>query len=230
MAPETARGDVGEERTAPPRARILKAARELFYRHGIHAVGVDAIAEAAGTNKTTLYRHFASKDELVAECLREFGREFETAWAEIERAHQGNPKDQLVACLRFLAEFKLDMSERGCALANAAVELPDPDHPARRVIEEFKSRGRDRIIELCRKARLRDPELLADELFLLGEGARVSIQTLGPRGPAQRLAKMFQTLVAAHAGGRPSPNPRNHRPRVERGAGSGERLRTKSVG
>ncbi|HEX3525062.1 MAG TPA: TetR/AcrR family transcriptional regulator [Stellaceae bacterium] len=196
MTPEMARAV--KEATAPPRVRILNAARELFYRCGIHAVGVDAIAEAADTNKTTLYRHFESKDELVAECLRELGREFDTAWAEIERAHVGQPKDQLLAWLRFIAEFKLGPSERGCAFANAAVELPDANHPARRVIEEFKSRHRDLAIELCRKAGLRDPELLADELFLLCEGARSTIQSLGPRGPAERLAEMLQTLVAAH--------------------------------
>ena len=187
-----------ENTTTPPRARILKAAGELFYRYGIHAIGVDAIAEAAATNKTTLYRHFQSKDELVAECLREYSRDFERAWAEIERAHAGKPKDQLLAYLRFIAEFKLDTSERGCALLNAAVELPDPNHPGRCVVEECKSRNRDLISELCCKAGLRDPELLADELFLLVEGARVTIQSLGPRGPAQRLAEMFQTLVAAH--------------------------------
>jgi len=198
MASETVRGELLEEHTAPPRARILKAARELFYQYGIHAVGVDAIAEAADTNKTTLYRHFASKDELVAACLREHGREFEAAWAEIERAHEGKPKDQLLACLRFLAEFKLGKTDRGCALVNAAVELPDPEHPARRVIEQFKSRGCERIVELCRRAGLRDPELLADELFLLSEGARVTLQSLGPNGPAERLAEMFQMLVAAH--------------------------------
>ena len=198
MGLETARGDLLEERTAPPRARILKAARELFYRCGIHMVGVDAIAEAAGTNKTTLYRHFASKDDLIAECMREHGHEFEAAWAEVERAHESKPKEQLLACLGFLAEFKLGTNERGCAFANAAIELPDANHPARRVIEGFKSRGRDRIIKLCGKAGLRDPELLADELFLLIEGARVTIQSLGPRGPAERLAEMFQNLVAAH--------------------------------
>lgn len=128
MAPEDGRRGVLEEGTAPPRARILRAARELFYRHGIHSVGVDAIPEAAGTNKTTLYRHFASKDELVAECLREYGREFETTWAEIEQAHAGQPRQQLLECLRLIAEFKIGTRERGCALANAAVELPDPDH------------------------------------------------------------------------------------------------------
>lgn len=197
MAPETGRIDFAKA-DAPPRMRILRAARELFYRFGIHPVSVDAIAEAAETNKTTLYRHFASKDELVAECLRALDRDFAAAWAEIEQAHAGQPKDQLLAWLRFIAEFKLGDSDCGCAFANAAVELSDANHPARRAIEEIKSRHRDLIITLCRKARLHDPELLADELFLLGEGARVARQSLGPRVPAERLAEMFQTLVAAH--------------------------------
>jgi AcrR family transcriptional regulator len=61
-------------RKLPPRDRLVAVAAELFYRHGIRAIGVDAIAEAAGTNKMTLYRHFASKDELVAECLRQVAR------------------------------------------------------------------------------------------------------------------------------------------------------------
>jgi AcrR family transcriptional regulator len=189
---------VRRDSAAPPRARIVKSARELFYREGIHTVSVDEIAEAAGTNKTTLYRHFESKDALVAECLRELARELERAWVEIELEHAGEPKQQLLAWLRFIAEFKVGPHQRGCAFANAAIQLPDPNHPARRVIEESKSRHRQMIIELCRKAGLRDPELLADELFLLGEGARVAAQALGPRGPVERLSEMFQSLVAAH--------------------------------
>ena len=84
----------------PPRERILAAARELFYRRGIHAVGVDAIAEAAGTNKMTLYRHFASKDVLVAACLSELTQEFDVAWDAIAAAHVGDPEGQLLAWLR----------------------------------------------------------------------------------------------------------------------------------
>jgi len=203
MPPEIGRADVLEDSKVPVRTRILRAASELLYRHGLHTVGVDAIAEAAGTNKTTLYRHFASKDELIAECLREFGREVEIAWAETEKAHAGRPRDQLLAWLKVMAEFKATTTDRGCALANAAVELPDADHPARRVIEALKSRQRILLVELCRRAGLQDPELLADELFLLCEGARLTLQSLGPRGPADRLAEMYETLVAAHA---PMPN------------------------
>src|SRR4030088_2957993 len=80
--------------TLPPREGIRAAARELFYRRGIHAVGVDAIAEAAGTNKMTLYRHFASKDVLIAACLSELMQEFDAAWDAIAAAHVGDPEGQ----------------------------------------------------------------------------------------------------------------------------------------
>src|SRR3984893_809432 len=182
-----------------PRERILTAARELFYRRGIHAVGVDAIAEAAGTNKMTLYRHFASKDVLIAACLVELTREFDVAWDAIAAAHAGDPKGQLIAWLRHVGDFKEYEAERGCALANAAIELPDKDHPARCVIREHKTAHRERLISLCRDARLADPERLADEIFLIWEGARVTAQSVGSQGLSLRLAEMFEALVAYHA-------------------------------
>jgi AcrR family transcriptional regulator len=182
----------------PPRERILAAARALFYRRGIHVVGVDAIAEAAGTNKMTLYRHFASKDALIAACLRELTREFDMAWDTIAAAHAGDPKGQLLAWLRHVCDFKEHEAERGCGLANAAVELPDKDHPARLVIREAKSAHRERLLGLCRDAGLTDPEGLADETQLLWEGARVTAQSVGPEGLSARLSGMLEALVAAH--------------------------------
>jgi hypothetical protein len=88
--------------------------------------------------------------------------------------------------------------DRGCALANAAVELPEKDHPARRVIETYKSGQRNRIVELCAAAGLSEPEMLADELFLLLEGARVSAQTMGREGLSERLVRMGEAMIAAH--------------------------------
>src|SRR5712664_4806387 len=88
----------------PPRARILVAAGELFYRHGIRAVGVEAIAEAAGTNKMTLYRHFASKDELVAEYLRQSAKLADACWDRLEQAHPGDARAQLRAWLAEMAD------------------------------------------------------------------------------------------------------------------------------
>ena len=182
-----------------PRERILTAARELFYRRGIHAVGVDAIAEAAGTNKMTLYRHFASKNVLIAACLSELTQEFDAAWGVIADAHAGDPKGQLLAWLRHVADFKESEADRGCAFANAAVELPDKDHPARRVIREHKSAARERLVRLCRDAKLADPERLADEVFLICEGARITAQSVGSEGLSVRLAGMLEALVRDHA-------------------------------
>ena len=190
----------------PPRQRILAVARELFYRRGIHAVGVDAIAEAAGTNKMTLYRHFASKDELVAACLREQAREIDAEWQAIAAEHLGDPKGQLLAWLQHIGEWLVREAGRGCALANAAVELPDQDHPARRVVREHKSAVRQRLAELCRNAGLNDPEALANEVFLLCEGARVAAQSLGSDESLTRLPVLLRDLVDEH-----TPEPRARR-------------------
>ena len=129
-----------------PRERILAAASDLFYRHRIRAVGVEAIAEAAETNKMTLYRHFSSKDELVAGYLRRLAEKATLAWDRLEADHPGHPSAQLRAWLKDMAAHVASGDERGCPLANAAVELPDKDHPARRVIEEFKTAQRERLI------------------------------------------------------------------------------------
>ncbi len=183
----------------PPRARILAVAGDLFYRHGIRAVGVEAIAEAAGTNKMTLYRHFASKDELVAEYLRQSAKLADTCWDRFAQAHPGDALAQLRAWLEEVAEHVANTDERGCALANAAVELPEKDHPARRVIEEYKTAQRTRLIRLCGAAGLQEPDMLADELHLLLEGARVTAQSVGANGLGARLVRMGEAMIAAHA-------------------------------
>ena len=183
----------------PPRARILAAAGELFYREGIRAVGVDAIAEAAGTNKMTLYRHFASKDELVAEYRRERARLANAAWDRLTAAHPGDALAQLRAWLAKMAERLAHADERGCALVNAAVELPEKSHPARRVIEEFKTAERTRLTQVCRATGLNDPDALAEELHLMLEGARVTAQSVGRDGLSDRVMRMGEALIAAHA-------------------------------
>jgi AcrR family transcriptional regulator len=182
----------------PPRQRILLVARDLFYERGVRAVGVDEIAEAAGTNKMTLYRHFASKDLLVAECLRQFAEQADAEWDRLAAAHAGNPRGELTAWLAAVTDHILAGGGRGCALANAAVELAEKDHPARKVIEEVKRAQRDRLVRLCRAAVPHEPEFLADELFLLLEGARVSAQSVGRDGPAARLVRMGEAIIASH--------------------------------
>jgi AcrR family transcriptional regulator len=186
------------DRSLPPRTRIIAAACDLFYHHGIHAVSMDAIAEAAATNKMTVYRHFPSKDVLVAEYLRQLAQEADAHWDELARACAGDPQMEIRSWLGKVSECVTSAGERGCALANAAVELPEKGHPARVVIEEFKKGHRERLVKLFRAAALREPEGLADEVFLLIEGARMNIQSLGADGPASRLVRMIEALVDSH--------------------------------
>ena len=181
-----------------PRERILRAARELFYGRGIKAVSVDEIAAAANTNKMTLYRHFTSKDLLVAEYLRSLSHKYDAVWEEVARTYPGDPLAQLRALLCRFGEYLACTGNRGCAFANAAVEIPERDHPARAVIEEHKNHQRAQLIKLCSEAGFVEPERLADEIFLILEGARINIQSVGQCGPGARLTEMVSAIMKRH--------------------------------
>ena len=179
-----------------PRQRIIAAARELFHRHGLRSIGVETIAEAAGSNKMTLYRHFGSKDDLIMACLEEIAGEIEMMWQKLATAHPGNPLAQVRGWVREGAHCVLE-DGRGCALANAAVELAESDHPARRLVEDFKTRHRDHLAGLCREAGIAEPDLLADSLILLLEGARVSRQSAGADGPCAHFMRASEAMIDA---------------------------------
>jgi AcrR family transcriptional regulator len=186
-----------QKRRLPPRARILTAAADLFRQHGIRRVGVEAIAVAAGTNKMTLYRHFASKDELVVEWLRGLVDQHNAIWSELADRNPGDARAQLVEWFKRMAKTMSDMDRHGCPFANSLAELHDSNHPARRLIEEFKGRGRERFVRLCRQAGVKSPEVVADELFFLFEGAQLSAQSLGQKGIGQRVFRIAAGLLEA---------------------------------
>jgi AcrR family transcriptional regulator len=179
-----------------PRQRILDTARNLFRTYGIKGIGVEAIAEAAETNKMTLYRHFGSKDELIAECLRDVASRASAIWTDLETQHPDDPIAQLRGWVRSGAECVVSEG-RGCDLANAAVQLPDGDHPAKRVIQEFKVAQRNRLADLCRRAGLENADLVSDTLSLLLEGARVNRQSVGPDGPCAQFVAAAEAVIAA---------------------------------
>jgi len=182
-----------------PRDRILETARDMFHKHGIKGVGVDAITEAAGTNKMTLYRHFESKDDLIVECLRANAAKAGAMWDTFEAEFPGDKLAQLHAWVRKAAAM-LNADGRGCDMANAAAELAEPDHPARLVIKELKEAQRERLVTLCRDAGIGQAELLADTLSLLFEGARVSVQTVGAEGPSTQFVRMAEGLIVSFRG------------------------------
>ena len=180
------------------RKRIFDTAAELFYRRGIRAVGVEAIAAEAESTKMGLYRSFPSKDELVAAWLRDHDTRFWRQWDTMANRHPDDPRKQLGAAFHLLAKHVADPQTRGCAMVNAAVEITEKDHPARRVIEAHKAKLRARLAELCVRSGAREPQLLADHLFLLMEGAQAAIITLGVRGPARNVAPAAASLIETH--------------------------------
>jgi AcrR family transcriptional regulator len=176
----------------------LDAASQLYYSRGIRAVSVDEIAAAAQTNKMTLYRHFESKDQLVAEYLRSLNAYAVARDEEVMRPYPGDAYAQLRALVARAGEDLCNGDLRGCPVANAAVEFPDKGHPARAVIEDSKQQHRNRLVTLCRDAGYSEPESLAEQLFLLFEGACVNIQSQGRGGPGSRFTQMACALLDSH--------------------------------
>ena len=181
-----------------PRERIVASACELFQKHGIRGIGVDAIAEAAGTNKMTLYRHFGSKDDLIVACLNRMVSEGAGLWDELQAAYPGDEFAQLKAFIRRVADCVTGEGS-ACDMSHAAVELSEAGHPARRILEEFKAAQRKRLAALCREAGIVQAELLADTLCLLIEGARVSRQSAGAEGPSARFMRMSGVIIDSFA-------------------------------
>ncbi|WP_033287496.1 TetR/AcrR family transcriptional regulator [Amycolatopsis jejuensis] len=177
----------------PPRERILDAAEELFLAEGIGHVGVQAIAERAGTTKMAIYRHFETKDALITEWLRIVAHDYSSAFDRAEQAHPGDLADQIRAVARFIADGLPAISHRGCPFTNSIAELPAPDHPARRLIHEHKTRQLARLTAMC--AGLPDPEQRAAELTFLMEGAQVSVQNGSVEDAGPRLLRMVETIL-----------------------------------
>ena len=182
--------------------RIRKTAREMFYRDGIRAVGVDAIVNQAGVTKPSLYLSFSSKDELAAVYLRDYDAEFWGRFNAACDAHPGDPQAGLRAYLSGLSVRAVQNGYRGCGLTNAAVEYPEAGHPARVVAVEHKVELRRRLAAMAAEMGAPDPARLGDGLLLLIEGAFVSSQLFGEGGPAARVADMADLLIDAHLGRR----------------------------
>jgi AcrR family transcriptional regulator len=152
------------------RDRIFETACELFYRHGIRGVGVDAIAEGAGSNKMSFYRSFASKDALVAEYLREQEREYWAWWDAAVTPYPDDPRRQVEALFEAQLEIALSKGCRGCALGNAAVEISDDEDELSTLVRSYKDEVRKRLRAMAHAMGARDAESLGDALMLLLDG------------------------------------------------------------
>jgi AcrR family transcriptional regulator len=143
--------------------RILDTADRLFYRQGIRVIGVDTVAAEIGISKRTLYNYFPSKDDLIVGYLSRRLRPIE--------ASDGPPAKQILQDFDRLERAMRKEGYRGCPFMNAVAELADPAHAAHKIAVAHKERRRTLFRKLLKQLNVADPDALATQLMILGEGA-----------------------------------------------------------
>jgi AcrR family transcriptional regulator len=184
----------GRDRLTPGAQRILDVASELFYRRGIHAVGVDTVAAESGVTKRTLYDRFGSKDGLIVAYLQTRDRRWRDLVTSRLDAEHADPLQRVLVPFDVLPEW-LAASTRGCSFVNAFAELPEPDHPGRQVVVAEKKWLRDLFRELLTDAGARDPDGLAVQLLSLHEGAIISYAMADEANAPHSARAAAETLV-----------------------------------
>src|SRR3954462_13306460 len=157
---ELEKGPRGLRRGRGARERILSASQRLFLDQGINTTGIDQLCAAAEVSKRTLYQHFTSKDQLIAEHLRRFDPDL---LPEVFDRADLTPRERLLAAF--------DIHGPLCPFIAAAVEIPDPGHPARVHACDYKKAFAARLTETAREAGAIHPEQLGEQLALLLDGA-----------------------------------------------------------
>ena len=175
------------------RDRILATSSKLFYKNGIHAVGVDLVVAEAGIAKTSLYRHFGNKDALVAAFLEAEDADFWRQWDAIASRHVDNPVAELDAYLDWMDSRLRRPGYRGCPQLNVTAELANPKHPARRVAVDHKERMRRRLTEIAERMKLDGPDSVGAQLALAFDGAFMS----APLGAGERMAVILRESIYA---------------------------------
>jgi AcrR family transcriptional regulator len=181
---------------SPAAQRLHAVAKDMFYRQGIRATGVEELCRLAGTTKISLYRAFPSKDELIASVVRE---DCEDSSCQLTKGFSPEtpPRERPAACLMNAAATLRVPGFRGCAVGLAIAEFPDPEHPARKVADAHKLKQREQMRQLCAEAGAADPATLGDSLLMLVEGAFASAPYLGNEEAAHSLEQVGLTLLAA---------------------------------
>lgn len=154
------------------RERLLRSASELFYREGIHAVGVDRIIAEAGVTRATFYRHFPSKEDLVEAYLGVEDANIRAAFDAAE-ASGAEPRELVGLVIEGLADDVARNHTRGCPFINAAAEYPDPVSGVRRAVGEHREWFRSELESVLTAAEVEAPEQAAAQLVLLRDAAMV---------------------------------------------------------
>jgi AcrR family transcriptional regulator len=186
-----------------PRERLMKAA-DLFYKEGIRAIGINRVLEESRTPIMTLYRHFGSKEGLVAAYLERRDERIREKFATEMDRRAASPREKILVVFDILREVLEDPEYlRGCAFINASVEMASPDHEISQIAIRHKDASRQGFAELAAEAGVPDPSGLAIQLQLLMDGAFVDADMRRDPSSAAYARSAAETLLdAALAAGR----------------------------
>jgi AcrR family transcriptional regulator len=177
------------------RERLVATATELFYQDGIRAVGIDTVLAKSGVAKSTLYRTFASKDELIAAVAAEQNRRFWQWWDQVEQQNADSPRQLVEALFIGVVEQISRSTFRGCPFINLATEFPGHTHPGTAIVCANKQTVRQRLRKLSAAMGARDPVRLGDQLALLMDGAYGQAITLGTSDLQEGLLRAVTHLI-----------------------------------
>jgi AcrR family transcriptional regulator len=150
--------------------RLLRATETLIYQGGIHATGMDAIVKASGVARKSVYKHYPTKDALVAAALQARDERW-MQWFIAATTQAETPHARLLSIFDALQEWFASDGFHGCAFLNAAGEIGDAEHPIRKVSRLHKERLLSHVLSLVQAADLPEPEETARQWLVLIDGA-----------------------------------------------------------
>jgi AcrR family transcriptional regulator len=195
MVSEKVEADAAGRKSA--RERVLDVAADLFYREGIRAVGIDTIVSRSGVAKMSLYRNYASKDDLIVAFLERRNRLFLEWWDRVTARSEGCPRQQLRDLIAATIEKVRSPSYRGCPFLNTSAEFPEAAHPARTIIAAHKREVRSRLLELSRRLGADRPEALTEQLIVLMDGVYAYPASFAEPDAAAAIVEAAEILIDA---------------------------------
>jgi AcrR family transcriptional regulator len=191
-------GTQGLGRPRSGRERILDAAYELFSRAGVRAIGVDTITAEADVAKMTLYRNFASKNELALAYLALREERWTVGWVQAEvKARASTPAGQLLAAFDLFAEWFARDDFEGCAFVTSLLEFEDRGDPVRQACVTHLANIRSFLVELATEAGIDDAERFAAQWHILMKGSIVAAHE-GDRDAALKARELGVLLLEHH--------------------------------
>ncbi|WP_455710224.1 TetR/AcrR family transcriptional regulator [Pseudomonas capsici] len=183
-----------ETKMTDTREKIITTAEQLIYQNGIHATGMDLLVKTSGVARKSIYRYFATKDEVAAAALNARDVRW-MQWFRTECDKADTPQDRILNIFAVLKGWFESDGFRGCAFINTAGEVGDPDDPIRHIARLHKQKLLDYTLELSEQLNVEQPSVLARQLLILIEGAITMARVMGDYSAVDDAREVARLLI-----------------------------------